>query len=175
VVSHPSQNARRTPNFLQVDEARSACAPFFKERRMKTREPTKPHRKSGGWGTRAVAERIRLKADSFIHPRVGSASERLKRTRHRGLKSRSEKQNLGTDLKANTALSGCPHQRPLLPNRLKSRVGQGKHSKNFVFVPCTLVRAPEECGVGLERSSRSYACFGEIEIAAKSKGSIFCR
>src|SRR5271170_1503754 len=40
------------PNFLQVDEARSACAPFFKERRMKFREPTKPHRKSGVWGTR---------------------------------------------------------------------------------------------------------------------------
>jgi hypothetical protein len=31
----------------------TACAPFFKERRMKLAEPTTPHRKSGMWGTQA--------------------------------------------------------------------------------------------------------------------------
>jgi hypothetical protein len=52
-IRHLAKNERDTPNFLQVDETRSACAPFFKERRMKFREPTKPHRKSGIWGTQA--------------------------------------------------------------------------------------------------------------------------
>jgi hypothetical protein len=30
----------------------AACAAFDKERRMKFVDPTKPYRKSGGWGTR---------------------------------------------------------------------------------------------------------------------------
>src|SRR5271156_5968057 len=50
-IPHLAKNERDTPNFLQVDEARSTCAPFFEERRMKSREPTKPDRKSGIWGT----------------------------------------------------------------------------------------------------------------------------
>jgi hypothetical protein len=33
---------------------RTACAPFIKERRMKFREPTKLHRKSGMWGTHSI-------------------------------------------------------------------------------------------------------------------------
>src|ERR1700733_11778178 len=53
-IPHLAKNERDAPNFLQADEARSACAPFFKERRMKFREPTKPHRKSGVWGTRLL-------------------------------------------------------------------------------------------------------------------------
>jgi len=51
-IPHLAKNERDTPNFLQVDETRSTCAPFFKERRMKFRDPTKLHRKSGTWGTR---------------------------------------------------------------------------------------------------------------------------
>jgi hypothetical protein len=47
-IPHLAKNERDTPNFLRVDGARSACAPFFKERRMKIRKPTKPHRKSMG-------------------------------------------------------------------------------------------------------------------------------
>ena len=35
------------PTFLYAALDRTACAPLFKERRMKFREPTKLHRKSG--------------------------------------------------------------------------------------------------------------------------------
>jgi hypothetical protein len=38
------------PNFLYATLDRTACAPSFKERRMKCREPTKLHRKSGCLG-----------------------------------------------------------------------------------------------------------------------------
>ena len=38
-IPHLAKNERDAPNFLQVDETRSTCAPFLKERRMKTREP----------------------------------------------------------------------------------------------------------------------------------------
>jgi hypothetical protein len=47
-----AKNERDAPNFLYAALDRTACAPFFKERRMKSREPTKLHRKSGVWGTR---------------------------------------------------------------------------------------------------------------------------
>ena len=57
-ISHLAKNERDTPNFLQVDETRAACAPFFKERRMKFREPTKPHRKSGIWAPRLVVGKL---------------------------------------------------------------------------------------------------------------------
>jgi len=40
LISHISpKNERDTPNFLQVEETRSACAPCIKERRMEIREP----------------------------------------------------------------------------------------------------------------------------------------
>jgi hypothetical protein len=45
------QNERDTPNFLHAALDRSACAPFFKERRVKFSEATELHRKSGVWGT----------------------------------------------------------------------------------------------------------------------------
>ena len=54
-IPHLAKNERDAPNFLYAALDRTACAPFFKERRMKFREPTKLHRKSGVWGTRAVA------------------------------------------------------------------------------------------------------------------------
>jgi hypothetical protein len=37
----------RYPDFLYAAVERTACAPFFEERRIKFREPTKLHRKSG--------------------------------------------------------------------------------------------------------------------------------
>jgi hypothetical protein len=48
VESHIS-NAR-CPDFLYAALDMTACAPFFKERRMKFAEPTKLHRKSEMWG-----------------------------------------------------------------------------------------------------------------------------
>jgi len=54
--SHICQNQADTPNFLYAAPERAACAPFFKERRMKFREPTKLRRKSGIWGTRHLLE-----------------------------------------------------------------------------------------------------------------------
>jgi hypothetical protein len=51
-IPHLAKNERDAPNFLYAALDRTACAPFFKERRMKFREPTKLHRKSGVWGTR---------------------------------------------------------------------------------------------------------------------------
>jgi hypothetical protein len=50
-IPHLANNRRDTPNFLQVDGTRSARTPFFEERRLRVREPTEPHRKSGVWGT----------------------------------------------------------------------------------------------------------------------------
>jgi hypothetical protein len=51
---YPTSREKRAdaPNFLYAALDGTACAPFFKERRMKFREPTRPHRKSGKWGTR---------------------------------------------------------------------------------------------------------------------------
>src|SRR5271163_4113239 len=49
--SHISQKTRDTPNFLYAALDKPACAPFGKERRMRSAEPTKLHRKSGIWGT----------------------------------------------------------------------------------------------------------------------------
>src|SRR5580658_10494511 len=51
-IPHLAKNERDAPNFLYAALERTACAPFFKEGRMKFREPTKLHRKSGVWGTR---------------------------------------------------------------------------------------------------------------------------
>jgi hypothetical protein len=51
-ILHLAKNQRDAPNFLYAALDRIACAPFIKERRMKFREPTKLHRKSGMWGTR---------------------------------------------------------------------------------------------------------------------------
>jgi hypothetical protein len=51
-IPHLAKNERDAPNFLYAALDRTACAPFFEERRMKFREPMKLHRKSGMWGTR---------------------------------------------------------------------------------------------------------------------------
>jgi hypothetical protein len=53
-IPHLAKNERDAPNFLYAALDTAACAPFFKERRMKLVEPTKPHRKSGVWGTRRL-------------------------------------------------------------------------------------------------------------------------
>jgi hypothetical protein len=47
----PTSQRRDAPNFLHATLDETACAPFFKERRMEFAEPTKLHRKSGTWGT----------------------------------------------------------------------------------------------------------------------------
>src|SRR6202162_4606652 len=51
-IPHLAKNERDSPNFLHAALDKTACAPFIKERRMNSAEPTKPHRKSGVWGTR---------------------------------------------------------------------------------------------------------------------------
>jgi hypothetical protein len=50
-LPHLAKNERDTPNFLHAAPDKTACAPFFKERRMEFAEPTKLLRKSGIWGT----------------------------------------------------------------------------------------------------------------------------
>jgi hypothetical protein len=44
------KNERDTPNFQYAALDRTACAPLFKERRMKFREPTKLQQEIGGMG-----------------------------------------------------------------------------------------------------------------------------
>jgi hypothetical protein len=51
-IPHLAKNERVAPNFLYAALDKIACAPYFKERRMKLEEPTKPRRKSGMWPTR---------------------------------------------------------------------------------------------------------------------------
>jgi hypothetical protein len=51
-IPHLAKHERDAPNFLHAALEKTACAPFLKERRMKFAEPSKPHRKSGVWGTR---------------------------------------------------------------------------------------------------------------------------
>jgi hypothetical protein len=51
-IPHLAKNERDAPNFLHAALEKTACAPFFKERRVKFAEPTTAHRKSGVWGTR---------------------------------------------------------------------------------------------------------------------------
>ena len=46
----PMYAGANTPNFLQGARDTAACAPFFKERRMKFVEPTGPNRKFGAMG-----------------------------------------------------------------------------------------------------------------------------
>ena len=53
-IPHLAKNERDAPNFLYSALDRTACAALFKESRMKFREPTKLHRKSGVWGTRLL-------------------------------------------------------------------------------------------------------------------------
>jgi hypothetical protein len=50
-IPHLAKNERDAPNFPHAALGKSACAPFFKERRMKLVEPNKFYGKSGIWGT----------------------------------------------------------------------------------------------------------------------------
>jgi len=50
--SHPSQKTRRTPDSCHGALDKTACAPFYKERRMHFAEPGELHRNPGVWGTR---------------------------------------------------------------------------------------------------------------------------
>jgi hypothetical protein len=67
-IPHLAKNERDAPNFLYAALDMTACAPFFKERRMKFAEPTTLHRKSGMWGTQGSWRRQRrsLRARSFL-------------------------------------------------------------------------------------------------------------
>jgi hypothetical protein len=49
-IPHLVKNQRDAPNFLHAALDETACAPFFKERRMRRVEPTNLHRKSGNVG-----------------------------------------------------------------------------------------------------------------------------
>jgi hypothetical protein len=69
-IPHLAKNERDAPNFLYAALERTACAPFFKERRRESREPTKLHRKSGVWGTRRLLRGWSPKVRSF-HPTIG--------------------------------------------------------------------------------------------------------
>jgi hypothetical protein len=51
-IPHLAKNERDAPNFLHAALDKTACAPFFKERRIKLAKLTTLHRKSGVWGTR---------------------------------------------------------------------------------------------------------------------------
>ncbi len=61
-IPHLAKNERDAPNFLYEALDGTACAPFLKERRMKFRERTELHRKSGMWGTRRLVVGIEPKA-----------------------------------------------------------------------------------------------------------------
>jgi hypothetical protein len=74
-IPHIAKNERDAPNFLYAALERTACAPFIKERRMKFREPTKLHRKSGMWGTRRLAAGREPK--NAAHPKVAPPEDRL--------------------------------------------------------------------------------------------------
>jgi hypothetical protein len=58
-LPHLAKNERDTPNFLHPALDKTACAPFFKERRMEFAELTKLLRKSGIWGTPRFLEGTR--------------------------------------------------------------------------------------------------------------------
>src|ERR1700733_5255328 len=49
---------RDPPNFLYVALDRTACAPFYTERRIECGEPTKLRRKSGTWGTHHLIQEV---------------------------------------------------------------------------------------------------------------------
>jgi hypothetical protein len=53
-IPHLAKSERDAPNFLYAALERTAGAALFKESRMKFREPTRLHRKSGVWGTRLL-------------------------------------------------------------------------------------------------------------------------
>jgi hypothetical protein len=59
-IPHLANNERDAPNFLHAALNITACAPFFKERRMRFAGPTTLHRKSGVWGTRGLVEGIKF-------------------------------------------------------------------------------------------------------------------
>src|ERR1700722_14943563 len=54
----PRSQKRDPPNFLYVVLDRTACAPFYTERRIECAEPTKLRRKSGTWGTHHLIQRF---------------------------------------------------------------------------------------------------------------------
>jgi hypothetical protein len=60
-IPHLAKNERDAPNFLHAALDRTACAALIKESRMKFREPTKLHRKSGMRGTRRIGAGIEPK------------------------------------------------------------------------------------------------------------------
>jgi hypothetical protein len=57
-VEDPRSQTRDPPNFLYVVLDRTACAPFYTERRIECEEPTKLRRKSGTWGTHHLIQDV---------------------------------------------------------------------------------------------------------------------
>src|ERR1700722_2696576 len=73
-IPHLAKNERDTPNFLHGALDTAACAPFFKERRIKFAEPNKARQEIGILGTLSFAwelsESIRKRSFSS-HVRLG--------------------------------------------------------------------------------------------------------
>jgi hypothetical protein len=68
VESHISRNTSEMPRISCTQTwTRPRVRPFFKERRMKFAEPTKPHRKSGVWGTQNLLP-VRFPFDAVHDP-----------------------------------------------------------------------------------------------------------
>ena len=65
-IPHLAKNERDAPNFLHAAPDKTACAPFFKERRIKFAEPYRRHRKSGMWGTRRLRNPTDPTASSWL-------------------------------------------------------------------------------------------------------------
>ncbi len=80
-IPHLAKNERDAPNFLHAAPDKAACAPFVKERRMKFTESTKPHGKSGMWGTRSSVAGM---GGLSLLSRVASTSRLLGMTREEG-------------------------------------------------------------------------------------------
>ena len=57
-VKDPRSQKRDPPNFLYVAPDRTACAPFYTERRIECSECTKLCRKSGTWGTHQLIQEV---------------------------------------------------------------------------------------------------------------------
>src|ERR1700691_1195718 len=77
-VSHPSPKWAKDPDFLYAALSMAACAAFIKESRRKLAELTKPHRKSGFWGTRSfVAGSVSWSIGAVDHPALADGHPHL--------------------------------------------------------------------------------------------------
>jgi hypothetical protein len=69
-IPHLAKNERDAPNFLYAALDRAACAPLFKERRMKCREPHETPQEIGGVGHPAMGAGIEPKSVLYDAPKL---------------------------------------------------------------------------------------------------------